>query len=170
MKLAFFQELVAQALETDTIRDKLDEYVEERQALAATRRDEALDEGRKKREEKERRKFEATPKKEVKLSEGNHSMPNGVISENMNDKVYTRKKNHSSVHSQHRKRLELIVFYFLSNDILVYELNDMVAISQFFFFSFSSIAPGKCWRTVRLNLGTTYLRRIQRNRRLNPTL
>lgn len=103
VKLAFFQELVAQALETDTIRDKLDEYVEERQALAATRRDEALYEGRKKREEKERRKFKATPKKDVKLSDGNHGMPNGVISENRNDKVYTRKKNHSSVHSQHRK-------------------------------------------------------------------
>ncbi|XP_073294787.1 uncharacterized protein [Primulina huaijiensis] len=100
VKLALFQELVAQALETGTIRDKLDEYVEERQALSATRRDEALDEGRKKREEKERRKFEATAKKEVKLSEGNHSMPNGVISENRNDKVYARKKNHSSVHSQ----------------------------------------------------------------------
>ncbi|XP_073058027.1 uncharacterized protein [Primulina eburnea] len=91
VKLAFFQELVAQALETDTIRDKLDEYVEERQALSATRRDEALDEGRKKREEKERKKLEATPK---------NGMPNGVISENRNDIVYTRKKKHSSVHSQ----------------------------------------------------------------------
>ncbi|XP_073280581.1 uncharacterized protein [Primulina huaijiensis] len=91
VKLAFFQELVAQALETDTIRDKLDEYVEERQALSATRRDEALDEGRKKREEKERKKLEATPKT---------GMPNGVISENRNDKVYTRKKKHLSVHSQ----------------------------------------------------------------------
>ncbi|XP_073154929.1 uncharacterized protein [Henckelia pumila] len=100
VKLAFFQELVTQALETDTIRDKLDEYVEERQALSATRRDEALDEGRKRREEKERRKLEATPKREVKLSEGNYGVPNGVISENRNDKVYTRKKKHSSAHSQ----------------------------------------------------------------------
>ncbi|KAL0378170.1 UNVERIFIED_CONTAM: hypothetical protein Sradi_3122500 [Sesamum radiatum] len=49
VKLAIFRELVAQALETDTIKDKLDEYIEERQALAATRRDEALDEGRKER-------------------------------------------------------------------------------------------------------------------------
>ncbi|KZV47595.1 hypothetical protein F511_12864 [Dorcoceras hygrometricum] len=100
VKLASFQELVAQALETDTIRDKLDEFVEERQALSATRRDEALHEGRKRREEKERRKLEASPKKEVKLNEGNYAIPNGDFPQKSNVKVYTRKRNHSSVNSQ----------------------------------------------------------------------
>ncbi|KAK6125550.1 hypothetical protein DH2020_040713 [Rehmannia glutinosa] len=65
VKLGIFRELVAQALETETVRNRLDEFIEERQALAAARRDEALDEGRKRREEKARKKSEATGK-EVK--------------------------------------------------------------------------------------------------------
>lgn len=70
--------MVTQALETDTVKEKLDEYIEEIQALAAARRDEALDEGRKKREEKERRKSEANG---VKSGEG---MQNGVTHERRN--------------------------------------------------------------------------------------
>lgn len=106
VKLAIFRELVAQALDTDTVKDKLDEYIEERQALAATRRDEALDEGRKRREEKERRKSEATGKevkeeRRVRSGEGIH---NEVISERSNAKVLSR-SNHSS-----GNRLELVVF------------------------------------------------------------
>lgn len=86
MKVAIFAELVAQALDTNTVKEKLDEYIEEIQALAATRRDEALDEGRKKREEKERRKSEANGKEvneklSAKTGEGIH---NGVIPEKSN--------------------------------------------------------------------------------------
>ncbi|XP_024987112.1 DDT domain-containing protein DDB_G0282237 isoform X2 [Cynara cardunculus var. scolymus] len=52
-KVSIFLELVTQALATDIMREKLDEYIEERQALAAKRRGEALEEGRKRRERKE---------------------------------------------------------------------------------------------------------------------
>ncbi|KAL7141867.1 hypothetical protein ABFS83_08G083100 [Erythranthe nasuta] len=79
VKLAIFRELVAQALETDIVKEKLDEYIEERQALAAARRDEALDEGRKRREEKERRKSEANGKEviqEKSNGKGNNSSGN----------------------------------------------------------------------------------------------
>ncbi|KAI3451649.1 hypothetical protein Pfo_008314 [Paulownia fortunei] len=107
VKLAIFRELVAQALETDTVKDKLDEYIEERQALAAARRDEALDEGRKRREEKERRKSEATGKevkeeRRVKSGEGDHSIPNEVIKEKSNGKVLSR-PNHSSGNSENEQ-------------------------------------------------------------------
>lgn len=81
IKLEIFCELVTQALDTETVKDRLDEYIEERQALAATRRDEALDEGRKRREERERRKAEANGLIPVKtneklLSQQNHSSGN----------------------------------------------------------------------------------------------
>ncbi|KAL0332587.1 UNVERIFIED_CONTAM: hypothetical protein Scaly_2160200 [Sesamum calycinum] len=104
VKLAIFRELVAQALETDTIKDKLDEYIEERQALAATRRDEALDEGRKRREEKERRKSEATGKevkeeRQVKSGEGIHSIANEVTPDKSDGKVLSQ-QNHSSRNSE----------------------------------------------------------------------
>ncbi|KAK4477747.1 hypothetical protein RD792_017008 [Penstemon davidsonii] len=89
VKLEIFEELIAHVLETNTLREKLDEYIEEQQALAAARRDEALDEGRKRREEKERKKS----------GEGNHNMPNGSISEEKREKVYSRKKR-SSMNSE----------------------------------------------------------------------
>lgn len=76
IKLEIFCELVTQALDTETVKDRLDEYIEERQALAATRRDEALDEGRKRREEKERRKAEANGLIPVKTNEKLLSQPN----------------------------------------------------------------------------------------------
>ncbi|KAL2241313.1 UNVERIFIED_CONTAM: hypothetical protein Sindi_0772500 [Sesamum indicum] len=107
VKLAIFCELVAQALETDTIKDKLDEYIEERQALAATRRDEALDEGRKRREEKERRKSEATGKEvkeesRVKPGVGYHSIANEVTPDKSNGKVLSQ-QNHSSRNSDNEE-------------------------------------------------------------------
>ncbi|XVE83512.1 hypothetical protein DITRI_Ditri16bG0093500 [Diplodiscus trichospermus] len=58
-KLGVLRELVSHALETDIIRGKLDEHIEQRQALGATRRGEALEYARKKREEKERLKGES---------------------------------------------------------------------------------------------------------------
>lgn len=55
-KLGILRGLVAKALTTDIFREMLDENIEQRQALGATRRGEALEEGRKKREKKERLK------------------------------------------------------------------------------------------------------------------
>ncbi|GER49664.1 DDT domain-containing protein [Striga asiatica] len=87
VKLVIFRELIAQVVETDTVRDKLDEFIEERQALAAARRDEALDEGRKRREKKERKKLEANGKEvkdecKVKSGGGNNGVvPNGVAAD-----------------------------------------------------------------------------------------
>uniref|UniRef100_A0A2P2Q8A9 WHIM1 domain-containing protein n=1 Tax=Rhizophora mucronata TaxID=61149 RepID=A0A2P2Q8A9_RHIMU len=59
VKLGILKELVNQALESDAVRDKLDEYIEERQVLGATRRGEALEVARKTREEKEQLKAES---------------------------------------------------------------------------------------------------------------
>ena len=58
-KLGIFRELITQVIATDLFRKKLDGYIEERQTLAATKRGEAIEEGRKKREEKERLKAES---------------------------------------------------------------------------------------------------------------
>lgn len=57
-KLGILGELVNHVLETDIFREKLDEFIEQRQALGATRRGEALEEAKKKREVKERLKVE----------------------------------------------------------------------------------------------------------------
>lgn len=93
VKLSIFRELVDQALDTATVKGKLDEYVEERQALAAARRDEALDEGRKRREEKQRRKSEAAGKEVIPqksngevLTQSNHSSGNRLESFRRNSK------------------------------------------------------------------------------------
>ncbi|KAL5188652.1 Bromodomain adjacent to zinc finger domain protein 1A [Glycine soja] len=58
-KLRILGELVNRALETAIFRGKLDEIIEQRQALGATRRGEALENGRRRREEKERLKAES---------------------------------------------------------------------------------------------------------------
>lgn len=52
VKLRILMKLVAQALESEVFRENLDECVDEQKAFAAAKRDEALEEGRKKREEK----------------------------------------------------------------------------------------------------------------------
>lgn len=51
-KFSIFRELVSEALLTDAIRQKLDEYIEEWQALGASKREEAIEEARKKRIER----------------------------------------------------------------------------------------------------------------------
>lgn len=56
VKLTILKELVDQAIATDQVRGKIDERLEERQTLAASKRGEALEEGKKKREAKERLK------------------------------------------------------------------------------------------------------------------
>ncbi|KAL6551902.1 hypothetical protein OROGR_008056 [Orobanche gracilis] len=90
VKLAIFRELIAQVLETDTVKDRLDEFVEERQALSAALRDEVLDEGKKRREEKELKKLEVTGKEVQDV----HKVKSLVIRENSDKKVGSR-QNHS---------------------------------------------------------------------------
>ncbi|GMH10255.1 hypothetical protein Nepgr_012096 [Nepenthes gracilis] len=59
IKLSILRQLVNHALATDLVRVKLDEYIEQRQAIAANKREEALEDGRKKKEAKERLKAES---------------------------------------------------------------------------------------------------------------
>ncbi|KAF9608510.1 hypothetical protein IFM89_009876, partial [Coptis chinensis] len=63
-KLGIFRELVSQALASDAVRELLDTLIEQQQALAATKRGEAVEEGRKRREEKELQKAVSGTKKE----------------------------------------------------------------------------------------------------------
>lgn len=56
IKLQILKVLVDQVTATDLVREMLDERLEERHALAASKRGEALEEGKKKREAKERLK------------------------------------------------------------------------------------------------------------------
>ncbi|KAK9011880.1 hypothetical protein V6N11_039955 [Hibiscus sabdariffa] len=79
-KLAILCELVCHALETDLIRGKLDELIEQRQTLGATRRGEALEYARKKREEKEQLKSE--PDALVKENSMESTGSNPQIAEN----------------------------------------------------------------------------------------
>ncbi|KAG6396274.1 hypothetical protein SASPL_142421 [Salvia splendens] len=97
IKLAIFRELVTHALETETAKERLDEYIEERQALSATRRDEALDEGRKRREERERRKIEAASKgvKEGPKVKNGEGARNGI-----SDAIVLYQSNNSSGNSE----------------------------------------------------------------------
>lgn len=69
VKLRIFKELVSQALETDMLREKLDENYDELQAFAATKRGEAIKEGRERREEKERLKAKSDGKDTTVTSE-----------------------------------------------------------------------------------------------------
>ncbi|KAK9162101.1 hypothetical protein Syun_003003 [Stephania yunnanensis] len=61
-KLNIFQELIAEVLATNAVRDQLDRYIEQRQELAATKRGEAIEEARKRKEEKELNKVESDVK------------------------------------------------------------------------------------------------------------
>ncbi|CDP18688.1 unnamed protein product [Coffea canephora] len=62
IKLGILKELLAQALETNLLRTKLDENYDQRQAFAATKREKAIEEGKKRREEKRRLKGESEAK------------------------------------------------------------------------------------------------------------
>ncbi len=53
-KLEILCELVNRSLETAIFREKLDEFIEQRQELGASKREQALEEGTKKREQVER--------------------------------------------------------------------------------------------------------------------
>jgi len=58
-KLEILGELLNCALETDLVREQLDEFIEQWQKLGATRRGEALEEAKRRREEKKRLKAES---------------------------------------------------------------------------------------------------------------
>ncbi|KAE8669537.1 DDT domain-containing protein, putative isoform 3 [Hibiscus syriacus] len=79
-KLVILCELVCHALRTDAIRGKLDELIEQRQALGATRRGESLEYARKKREENEQLKNE--PDALVKENSMESTGSNPQIAEN----------------------------------------------------------------------------------------
>ncbi|KAI8535401.1 hypothetical protein RHMOL_Rhmol10G0171000 [Rhododendron molle] len=96
-KLGILQVLVAQALNTNLIRKKLDEYVEQQQVLASTRREEALEEGRKKRQDKELLKAGSHGKEIIEgrsgesvgsssntMVHGNYSKQNGYVADKRN--------------------------------------------------------------------------------------
>ncbi|KAG6658687.1 DDT domain-containing protein DDB_G0282237-like isoform X2 [Carya illinoinensis] len=96
-KLGILRELVDQVLQTDIFKEKLDEVIEQRQELGATRRGEALEEARRKREEKEQLKAEfdangATDQQCVESREGvtandKHSKQNGHMEKRRNGEV-----------------------------------------------------------------------------------
>ncbi|KAL5818849.1 hypothetical protein ACOSQ3_022787 [Xanthoceras sorbifolium] len=107
-KLGILQELVNQALETDLIREKLDEQIEQRRALGATRREEALEAARQEREEKERLKAQSvangvsnghsleSARKQLHISSnGKHARKNGETTEKRNGKIISSQQKNS---------------------------------------------------------------------------
>ncbi|RDX89935.1 DDT domain-containing protein, partial [Mucuna pruriens] len=89
-KVEILCKLVNRTLETTIFREKLDEIIEERQVLGATRREEALENGRRRREEKERLKAESESNGFVDghhlnganvLTNNNHGIQNGDAGE-----------------------------------------------------------------------------------------
>lgn len=102
-KLAIFRELINHALESNIVREKLDEIVEQRQALGASRREEALEEARKKREEKERLNAESDVNRVVDLKtvgsaseNGNHIRQNGDIVKKRNGEIQSYREDRVS--------------------------------------------------------------------------
>lgn len=94
-KLGILRELINQVVGTDLVREKLDECIEQRQVLGATRREEALEEGRKKREEKERLKADSVA----------NGVMNGHNVESMgNDLHSSTNENHSSQNGEIAKK------------------------------------------------------------------
>ena len=90
-KIRVLHELVSHALETDLIRGKLDEHIEQRQVLGATRRGEALEYARKKREEQEQLKGESGADGLVKQNSMESTGSNPHIAENGNPIIKTGK-------------------------------------------------------------------------------
>ncbi|KAH8479843.1 hypothetical protein H0E87_030156 [Populus deltoides] len=111
VKLGILRELVNEVLETDIAREKLAEYVEERQVLLATKRGEALEEGRKKRE-KEQLKAKSVAngvmnghgadiigKNQPVLANGNHIGQNGQIAKKKGE-IFSARPNNPSKRSE----------------------------------------------------------------------
>lgn len=64
-KLHIFRELVSEVLSTDAVRQQLDEYIEQQHALVAAKRGEAVEEARKKRNERQNMEAESNTKELV---------------------------------------------------------------------------------------------------------
>ncbi|KAK7318379.1 hypothetical protein RJT34_03078 [Clitoria ternatea] len=101
-KLEILSQLVNRALETSIFREKLDEFIEQRQALGATRREEALEDGRRRREEKQRLKVESESNEFVDgdevhsanvLANNNHDIQNGDVGKNRNGEIESSAQN-----------------------------------------------------------------------------
>ncbi|KAL7597994.1 hypothetical protein Lser_V15G23155 [Lactuca serriola] len=91
-KINIFIELVAQVMATDVMREKLDEYIEERHELASKKRGEAIEENKKRREKKELAKA-ALNAKEHNDSVGNNSNDqNGNVAKKLEKTSPTLKK------------------------------------------------------------------------------
>ncbi|KAK2384943.1 hypothetical protein P8452_39748 [Trifolium repens] len=115
-KLEILRELVNQVLETAIFREKLDVLIEQRQELGAAKREEAIEDGRKRREKKERLKA---------LSESNghqinnsnipanndHSIVNGHVEDKINVEIESRQDNSQGgsgiKHSSHASKKTL---------------------------------------------------------------
>lgn len=105
-KLGILKELVNLALQTDIFREKLDNLIEERQEIGATKRGEALEEARKKREEKEQLKAEADSNGvmdqqflesvESVAENDNHSNQNGHMEKKRNGKILSSQQGNAS--------------------------------------------------------------------------
>ncbi|KAK9292563.1 hypothetical protein L1049_020537 [Liquidambar formosana] len=108
VKLGIFQELVDQAIATDLFREKLDENIEQRQALGATRREEALEEAKKKREDKEhvkpesdandvadRHSVESVGSNLHAAANDNHNGQSGDITDRRRNEVVSSQQNHA---------------------------------------------------------------------------
>ncbi|XP_048128722.1 DDT domain-containing protein DDB_G0282237 isoform X3 [Rhodamnia argentea] len=115
-KLEIFGELLNCALETDLIREQLDEYIGQWQKIGSTRRGEALEEAKRRREEQERLKAESElngfPNGNGLNSSGNnvgvlvnntHNKQNGVAESEKTDHV-SKKRGSSQTDGAFRKR------------------------------------------------------------------
>lgn len=120
-KLGILQVLVAQALNTNLIRKKLDEYVEQQQVLASRRREEALEEGRKKRQDKELLKAESHGKEiiEGRSGESVGSSSNTMVHENYSKQngYVADKRNKDAVSSPGKHALKNILKLVFSKSI-----------------------------------------------------
>ncbi|XP_061374436.1 uncharacterized protein LOC133316671 [Gastrolobium bilobum] len=92
-KLEIFCELVNRVLETAILREKLDEFVEQRRTLGASRREEALEASRKRKKEKEQLKADSESNGGVGghhlsiSTNNNHRLQNGDIGKNRNGEI-----------------------------------------------------------------------------------
>lgn len=107
-KLEILCELVNQALETAVFRDKMDKILEQRHELGASKREEALEDGRKRREKKERLKADSESNGHHlnsgnSLTNNNHIMQNGHEGKKINGEIESPRLDNS-----HGRRLDFI--------------------------------------------------------------
>ena len=170
IKLGILKELLAQALETNLLRTKLDENYDQRQAFAAMKREKAIEEGKKRREEKRRLKGES----EAKELTGTGS------SDTANDSVEPVEVNPAEENGNVLKKLDKTVkspsenrfdfeCYVLLDFFRSYCWMDHDVFFQFVIVSLSLLAslycvPSKCM-TVRRNKQLMLQRRMLRIKR-----